>query len=187
MSIVNLLIVAFGVSADAFAVSLAQGVKVRQRLHRDALLVAITFGLFQALMPLIGWMLGAQFASFIAPVDHWVVFGILLFIGGQMLWDALRGGDDEAAATGGIGAKRLIVLALATSIDALAVGLTFAFLEVAILPAVALIGVVTAALTYIGVVLGHRVGTRWQKPAEIIGGLVLIGIGLKVLIEHLAA
>ncbi|QKJ19932.1 manganese efflux pump MntP [Microbacterium hominis] len=185
MSIVNLLVVAVGVSADAFAVSLAQGVRVRRRIHRDALLVAVTFGLFQALMPLIGWMLGAQFSAFISPVDHWVAFGILLLIGAQMLWEAFRGGDEEPA-EGRIRTRQLLVLAIATSIDALAVGLTFAFLDVAILPAVAAIGVVTAALTYIGVVLGHRVGTRFQKPAEIVGGLVLIGIGVKVLVEHLA-
>lgn len=187
MSFVNLLIVAVGVSADAFAVSLAQGVRVRRHIHRDALLVAVTFGLFQALMPLLGWLLGAQFSTLIAPVDHWVAFALLLLVGAKMIWEALRPGEADADAAGRLRARELLVLAVATSIDALAVGITFAFLDVDILPAVAVLGLVTGALTYIGVVLGHRVGTRFQKPAEIVGGLVLIGIGVKVLVEHLSA
>lgn len=186
MSFVNLLIVAVGVSADAFAVSLAQGVRVKRRIHRDALLVAITFGLFQALMPLIGYVLGAGLADVIAPIDHWIAFVLLLLIGAKMLWEAFRAGADEASA-GRIKKRELATLGFATSIDALAVGLSFAFLNVDVLPAVALIGFVTAAITYVGILLGHRVGVRYQKPAEIIGGLVLIGIGTKILLEHLLA
>lgn len=186
VSIFNLLVVAVGVSADAFAVSLAQGVRIRRHLHRDALLVALTFGLFQALMPLLGWVLGAQFSSFIAPIDHWVAFTLLLLIGGKMLWEAFHT-DHSEQTSGRVRPRELLLLAVATSIDALAVGLSFAFLHVDIVPAVIVIGVITAALTYIGVVLGHRVGTRFQAPAEVVGGLVLIGIGVKILVEHLTA
>ena len=186
MSFFTLLVVAVGVSADAFAVSLTQGVGLRRRVHRDALLIALLFGTFQALMPLIGWVLGAQFSAFIAPADHWVAFALLLVIGGKMLWEAFRPDTDDPAPAERRGrTRRLVLLAIATSIDALAVGLSFAFLDVAILPAVAVIGVVTAALAYVGVLFGHRVGTRFQKPAEILGGLVLIGIGVKILAEHL--
>lgn len=187
MSFFTLLFIAFGVSADAFAVALAQGVSVtRRRIHLDALRIALVFGLFQAVMPLIGWAVGAQLNDIIAPIDHWVAFGLLLMIGGKMLWEAFLGGDDAGAVTR-IRTRRLLALAVATSIDALAVGLSFAFLDVEIGPAVALIGVVTAAVAYLGVLIGHRVGTRWERPAEVIGGLVLIGIGTKILLEHLLA
>jgi putative Mn2+ efflux pump MntP len=184
LSFLNLLAVAVGVSADAFAVSLTQGVRARRLVHRRALLVAGTFGLFQAGMPLLGWAVGVQLDVFIAPVDHWVAFALLLAIGAKMLWEAFRSSDDTAPSDR-LGARRLLGLALATSIDALAVGLSFAFLEVPILPAIALIGVVTAGLTYLGVRIGARVGTRFQTPAEIVGGVVLIGIGVKILLEHL--
>lgn len=183
MSLFNLLVVAVGVSADAFAVSLAQGVRIKRHIHRDALLVALTFGVFQAAMPLLGWMLGAQFSAFIAPVDHWVAFGLLLLIGGKMLWEAFRP-SPHVAPSGRVRPRELFVLAIATSIDALAVGLSFAFLDVDIVPAALLIGVVTAGLTYLGVLFGHRVGTRFQAPAEIAGGLILIAIGVKILLEH---
>lgn len=186
MSFVNVLIVAFGVSADAFAVSLAQGVRVRRRIHRDALLIAVVFGVFQAVMPLLGWLLGAQLADVIEPVDHWIAFALLVAIGGKMLWEALRPAGDEPK-TSRVSIRQLLMLAVATSIDAFAVGLGFAFLHVEILPAILLIGVVTAALAYGGVLIGHRVGTRWQTPAEVVGGLVLIGIGTKILFEHLLA
>lgn len=186
MSIFNLLVVAVGVSADAFAVSMTQGVRVRSRLQRRALLLAAVFGIAQALMPLIGWLLGTQLESFIAPFDHWVAFGLLLLIGAKMLWEARRaaGGEDGEER---LRTRELVGLAIATSVDALAVGLSFAFLAVSILPAVILIGVVTAAFTYLGVLLGHRVGTRFGLAAEIVGGLVLIGIGTKILLEHLLA
>ncbi|QEW00528.1 manganese efflux pump [Microbacterium caowuchunii] len=184
MSLLTLLIVAIGVSADAFAVSLAQGVRLRRRVHREALRIALTFGLFQALMPLLGWAVGAQLNAVIAPVDHWVAFGLLTLIGGRMLWEAFHSAPAEGGA-GRIRTRRLLALALATSIDALAVGLSLAFLDVDILPAVILIGLLTAVLAYGGVLLGHRAGNRWEKPAEIAGGLVLIGIGTKILLEHL--
>lgn len=184
VSFFNLLVVSVGVSADAFAVSLSQGVRVKTRIYRDALIVALTFGLFQAAMPLVGYLLGAQFSFLIAPVDHWIAFGLLALIGGKMLWEAFRAHPDDVP-TGRIRPRELLLLGIATSIDALAVGISFAFLDVDIAPAVVLIGVITFAVSFAGVALGHRVGTRFQKPAEIGGGLVLIGIGTKILLEHL--
>ncbi len=184
VSFFNLLVVSVGVSADAFAVSLSQGVRVKTRIYRDALIVALTFGLFQAAMPLVGYLLGAQFSFLIAPVDHWIAFGLLALIGGKMLWEAFRAHPDDVP-TGRIRPRELLLLGIATSIDALAVGISFAFLDVDIVPAVVLIGVITFAVSFVGVALGHRVGTRFQKPAEIGGGLVLIGIGTKILLEHL--
>ncbi|MBZ4487872.1 manganese efflux pump MntP family protein [Microbacterium sp. cx-55] len=186
MSFFTLLVVSVGVSADAFAVSLSQGVRVTRHVYRDAFIVALTFGLFQALMPLLGFVLGAQFSTFIAPVDHWIAFGLLALIGGRMLWEAFRAHPD-AAPNGRIRPRELVLLGVATSVDALAVGISFAFLDVDIVPAVALIGVITFAVSFLGVAIGHRVGTRFQKAAEIGGGIVLIGIGTKILLEHLLA
>ncbi len=186
MSIVNLLLIALGVSADAFAVSLTQGVRARERLQRTAVTIAIVFGVFQALMPLIGWAIGSQLSTFISPYDHWLAFGLLALIGGRMLWEAIRH-RHQPVRPDRIRIRELLALGLATSIDALAVGLSFAFLQVAIIPAVLLIGVVTAVVSYAGVLIGRRVGERFQTPAEIIGGIVLIGIGVKILVEHLTA
>lgn len=186
MSFFNLFVVSIGVSADAFAVALAQGVRVTRRAHLDALTIAVTFGLFQAVMPLLGWLVGANLQAFIAPVDHWIAFGLLVLIGGKMLWEAFRSHGEEKG-PGRVPLRELLLLALATSVDALAVGISFAFLEVAILPAIALVGAVTFVLSYVGVLIGNRVGARFQKPAETVGGLVLIGIGVKILLEHLLA
>jgi putative Mn2+ efflux pump MntP len=184
MSFFNLLVISVGVSADAFAVSLSQGVRVKHQVSRDAFIVALTFGLFQALMPLLGFVLGAQFSAVIAPVDHWIAFGLLALIGGKMLWEAFRAHPDDVPG-GRVRPRELLLLAVATSVDALAVGISFAFLDVDILPAVALIGGVTFAVSFAGVAIGHRVGTRFQKAAEVGGGIVLIGIGTKILLEHL--
>jgi putative Mn2+ efflux pump MntP len=187
VSLLNLVVVALGVSADAFAVALTQGVRARRALQRQALTIALVFGLFQAGMPVVGWLVGSTLADLIAPVDHWIAFVLLVAIGAKMLWEAVRPGDDEAADAARLPVRELLALAVATSIDALAVGLSLAFLDVPIAPAAALIGVVTAMLTYAGVLLGHRLGTRFQTPAEVVGGVVLIGIGTKILIEHLIA
>ena len=138
-------------------------------------------------MPLIGWVLGTQFARYITSVDHWIAFALLGYIGGKMIWDALHEAPETApcAGEGRLDLKELLMLAVATSIDALAVGITFAFLQVSILPAVATIGLITFALSFAGVVVGNRFGTRFQKKAEIAGGVVLVLIGLKILLEHL--
>jgi putative Mn2+ efflux pump MntP len=189
MSLWTVLLIALGVSADAFAVSLARGLKIRTLRWGQALLLAGAFGLFQAVMPILGWLLGSAFASAIEDYDHWVAFGLLVLVGGKMLWEALfqRDQADGAGSGDGIGLHELLVLSLATSIDALAVGLSLSFLDVNIWMTSCIIGAITFALSLGAVFIGHRVGVRFQRPAEIIGGLILIGIGINILVEHLSA
>lgn len=186
MGFVELLLIAVGLSMDAFAVSICKGLGMRALNMRTAAVLALFFGGFQALMPVIGWALGSQFMGVIAPVDHWVAFLLLAFIGGKMLWEAVRGEEDCGCEdTSAIDLREFLVLAIATSIDALAVGISFAALSVDIAPAVALIGVTTFALSLVGVAVGHFFGSRYERPAGVVGGVVLILIGLKVLLEHL--
>ncbi len=185
MSLWALALLAVGVSADAFAVALGKGLQLRARIVRNALLIALAFGLAQALMPLLGWALGAAFAALIAPWDHWIAFALLAAVGAKMLWEAFAPGADDETERGGLSVRETLVLAVATSIDALAVGLSFAFLQVSVWLAAAAIGAVTFVLSFAAVFIGHRIGTRFRKPAEVIGGLVLIGIGTQILISHL--
>lgn len=188
MSVWALPLLALGVSADAFAVALGKGLQLRGQILRKALLLALAFGLAQAVMPLLGWLLGSAFAELIAPYDHWIAFALLAAVGGKMLWEALTpDAEDAGPGTGRLSARETVVLAVATSIDALAVGLSFAFLNFPVWLAVIAIGLVTFVLSFVAVLIGHRIGTRFRRPAEIIGGLVLIGIGAQILIEHLTA
>ena len=184
---VELFLIAVGLSMDAFAVSICKGLCMKRLNLRQAAVIALFFGGFQAVMPLIGWALGTQFERFITPVDHWIAFVLLAIIGGKMLWDAFRGDDEgiSCSVDGKLDMRELTMMAIATSIDALAVGITFAFLSVEIAPAVGLIGVTTFVLSLVGVAVGHRFGARYEKPATIAGGVVLILIGLKILLEHL--
>ena len=187
MSLLELFFIAVGLSMDAFAVAICKGLGMSRLNVRQAVVIAFFFGGFQALMPAIGWLLGAQFASFVTPVDHWIAFVLLAFIGGKMLVEALRGEDDDRSEVVDekLDLRELFMLAIATSIDALAVGITFAFLSVDIVPAASFIGVVTFVLSFAGVAIGHQFGARWEKPSTIAGGIVLILIGLKILLEHL--
>lgn len=188
MGLLELFLIAVGLSMDAFAVAVCKGLCMKRLDVRQALVIALFFGGFQGLMPLVGWALGTQFERYITPVDHWIAFGLLALIGGKMLWDALRGDDDEALACpadGKLDLRELTMLAIATSIDALAVGITFAFLRVDIAVSVGLIGATTFALSLVGVAVGHRFGARYEKTATIVGGVVLILIGTKILLEHL--
>lgn len=187
MGIVELLLIAVGLSMDAFAVSICRGLGMRRLNLRTAAVLALFFGGFQALMPLAGWALGSQFMWLIEPVDHWVAFALLAFIGGKMLWEAFHEEDEgcDCEDTSGIDLREFLVLAVATSIDALAAGISFAALSVDIVPTVALIGVITFVLSFAGVAVGHFFGARYEKPASVVGGAVLILIGLKVLLEHL--
>ena len=195
MGIAELLLIAVGLSMDAFAVSICRGLGMRRLNLRTAAVLAFFFGGFQALMPLTGWALGSQFMWLIAPVDHWVAFVLLAFIGGKMLWEAFHEGgekdgeaggcDCDATDTSAIDLREFLVLAVATSIDALAAGISFAALNVDIVLTVSLIGVITFALSFAGVAVGHFFGARYEKPASVVGGVVLILIGLKVLLEHL--
>jgi putative Mn2+ efflux pump MntP len=193
MGIWTVLLVGIGVSADAFAVSLARGLKIRQLHLSQALLIGGVFGLFQAVMPILGWLLGTAFGGLIQAFDHWVAFGLLALVGGKMLWEALFSheeapdGEPVPDAKDGIGLHELLVLAVATSIDALAVGISLALLEVNIWLTATVIGVITFVLSTAAVFIGHRVGVRYQRPAEIIGGVILIGIGISILVEHLSA
>ena len=186
MSALTLVLVALGVSADAFAVAVGKGLERRRRDLRQALVVAAVFGAFQAGMPLLGWFVGSELEDLVTSVDHWVAFVLLAAVGGRMLHEALTA-DGTVAPPRGIGWRELLVLALATSVDALAVGITFAFLPLRILPAVLLIGATTAVVSFGGVLLGQRAGARWRRPAELAGGVVLIGIGVKILLDHLSA
>ncbi len=187
MGFIELFLIGVGLSMDAFAVAVCKGLCMKRLDVRQALVIALFFGGFQALMPCVGWALGTQFEQLIAPVDHWIAFGLLALIGGKMLWDSFRGDDGGLAcpADGGIDLRELTMLAVATSIDALAVGVTFAFLGADIVLSAGLIGATTFALSLAGVAAGHRFGARYEKPATVIGGVVLILIGLKILLEHL--
>lgn len=188
MGIVELALIAVGLSMDAFAVSVCKGLGMKGLDMGQALVIALFFGGFQALMPLAGWALGSGFQSYIEPVDHWIAFALLAFIGGKMLYDAFHEEDGDEPVAGEaarLDLKEILMLAIATSIDALAVGVSFAFLQVDIVPAISLIGVITFALSLVGVAAGHQFGARFEKPATIVGGLVLILIGLKILLEHL--
>ncbi|MCE0540489.1 manganese efflux pump MntP family protein [Kineosporia rhizophila] len=184
MSFFTLLIIAVGVSADAFAVAVAKGLHLRRVTARDAASLALGFGFFQALMPLVGWLLGRSFSSYITEIDHWIAFFLLGLIGLKMIWEAVSPPDEEDDSDG-ISLRELLLLSVATSLDALAVGISFAFLSVSILPAVALIGVTTAVLTLVGVIIGRRAGGRIGRPAEIAGGVILILIGTRILLDHL--
>ena len=188
MGFVELFLIGVGLSMDAFAVSICKGLGMKCLNMGQALVIGLFFGGFQALMPLIGWALGTQLADFITPIDHWIAFILLALIGGKMLFDAFRGDDEGEAGEPKdtrLDLKELLMLAIATSIDALAVGITFAFLGVNIVLAIAVIGATTFALSVVGVAVGHVFGARYEKGATIAGGIVLILIGCKILLEHL--
>ena len=181
MSFVELLLIAVGLSMDAFAVSICKGLSLQRLRPQHAALVGLYFGGFQFLMPVIGWALGFRFERVIVSVDHWVAFFLLGIIGFGMIRESGRSeelNDD-------LGFRTMLPLAVATSIDALAVGITFAFLQVRILPAAGLIGVTTFLLSSLGVYIGHVFGLRYKARAELAGGVILILIGLKILLEHL--
>lgn len=187
MGIVELLLIAVGLSMDAFAVSICKGLGMKKVNLKVAFALALFFGGFQALMPLIGWALGGQFLWLISPIDHWIAFVLLAVIGGKMLWEAFHDeeGEDDGKPADKIDLGEFFILAVATSIDALAVGISFAALAVDIVPSILIIGVVTFCFTIAGVFVGNFFGSRYEKPASIVGGVVLILIGLKILLEHL--
>ncbi len=187
MGITGILGIGVGLSMDAFAVALCKGLGMKRVNYRHALVIALFFGMFQALMPVIGWALGTQFERFITPIDHWIAFCLLAFIGGKMLLDAVRneGCKECGEYRERLDWRELLMLAVATSIDALAVGITFAFLHVDIVLSATIIGIITFAISFAGVVVGNRFGARFERPATIVGGAVLVLIGVKILLEHL--
>ena len=183
MGLIELFLIAVGLSMDAFAVSVCKGLAMPKCTFKKAALVGLWFGGFQALMPAIGYILGAQFQEAIASIDHWIAFVLLALIGGNMIHEALDNDEEEADAS--LDVKTMFLLAVATSIDALAIGITFAFLKVNIIPAVCFIGIVTFIISFAGVKIGNVFGARYKNKAEIVGGVILILLGLKILLEHL--
>lgn len=183
MGLIELFLIAVGLSMDAFAVSVCKGLAMPKCTFKKAAIVGLWFGGFQALMPAIGYVLGAQFQEAIASIDHWIAFVLLALIGGNMIHEALDNDEEEADAS--LDVKTMFLLAVATSIDALAIGITFAFLKVNIIPAVCFIGIVTFIISFAGVKIGNVFGSRYKNKAEIVGGIILILLGLKILLEHL--
>lgn len=185
MSILTIFITALGLSMDALAVSVSSGMAVVPLRQLHALKMALFFGVFQALMPVFGYVLGMTFKDSISAFDHWIAFGLLSFIGGKLIYDSFLKEGEDRPATNPFATGTLVVLATATSIDALAVGLSFSLLEVPMFIAVLMIGAVTSLVCYPAVWLGSRLGRMFSKRAQLAGGLTLIGIGLKILVEHL--
>lgn len=186
MDPLSLITIAFALAMDAFAVALCAGLALPQLTGRHLFRLGFHFGLFQALMPIIGWLAGLTIRAWIVSYDHWIAFGLLAFVGGKMLWEALIIADEERHGGDPTRGLTMVTLALATSIDALAVGLTLATLQISIwLPAL-VIGLVAGAITLLGMLIGKRVGCRWGTRVEVLGGLLLIGIGLRILLEHLS-
>lgn len=183
MNVVNVLFIAVGLAMDAFAVSICSGVIIKKRKFKHALRFGLMFGGFQALMPILGWSAGVSFQSYVAAIDHWIVFGLLFFIGFKMIKDSFAIEEKENTASD-LSWMVLFCLAIATSIDALAVGLGFAFLEVRIIYPSVIIGLTAFLFSFAGVYIGSKIGNLFEKRIEIMGGLVLIGIGVKILLEH---
>lgn len=186
MSWLNLLGIAIGLAMDAFAVSIAAGLAIPELTRRHVFRLSFHFGLFQFMMPIIGWLAGRTVQGYISQFDHWIAFGLLAFIGGKMLWEAVM---EEGTASNGDPTRglMLVTLSVATSIDALAVGLSMAFLKISVWFPSVIIGLVAAAMTAVGIRFGSRIGSRWGKAAEITGGIVLLGIGVRILVSHLCA
>lgn len=184
MSLITVIFVAFGLAMDSFAVSIASGITIKNLKINNALKVAFSFGLFQAFMPLVGWLAGLSLREISSGIDHWIAFALLILIGLKMIYESLK---IESASKGldSLNIYILLMLSIATSIDALAVGLSFAFLKIYIVTPVIIIGIVTFLLSLLGIVIGNKLGHFFEKKIEIAGGLILIGIGIKILIEHL--
>lgn len=185
---IELFLLGIGLAMDAFAVSVCKGLGMRRLNKKQTLIIGLYFGGFQALMPLIGWLLGSQFQKYITSIDHWIAFILLSFIGGKMMIEAIREWNEEETVDvmdAPLDHKNMLVLAVATSIDALAVGITFAFLDTPIIEAITIIGITTMVISIIGVVVGNFFGSRYKSKAEFIGGLILVLLGLKILLEHL--
>ena len=185
MNFFLILVIAVGLAMDAFAVSISLGIRHPKYRMSYALKIAFMFGFFQAFMPIAGWVLGDQFRVFITSYDHWVAFIILFFIGGKMVYQGLKPSEDNNGDKDCDSFKLLLTLSVATSLDALAVGISFAFLKVNIWTSAAIIGVVTFIISFIGAELGDKIGGRFKNKAEVFGGVILLLIGSKILLEHL--
>ena len=184
MSIIEIALIGVGLAMDAFAVSICKGLAMRRMNYKKAIIIAAFFGVFQALMPALGYVLGTTFANKIAAIDHWIAFILLALIGANMIKEALSSDDDECQ-DDSLRLGDLIMLSIATSIDALAVGITFAFFNVSLLRSVSMIGIITFIICVIGVKVGNVFGEKYKSKAELAGGLILIVMGAKILIDHL--
>ena len=183
MSLTELFLIAVGLSMDAFAVSICKCLSMQKMNRKNALVIGLYFGGFQGIMPFLGYLLGSRFQDAIASYDHWIAFILLAVIGGNMIKESM---DKELEnLDSSVAFKDMVILAIATSIDALAVGVTFAFLKVQIVPAVCFIGVITFFLSVVGVKVGTIFGSRYKSKAEFVGGFILLLIGAKILVEHL--
>lgn len=186
MGIVELTLIAIGLSMDAFAVSICKGLGMTKLNYQNAAIIALFFGGFQALMPFIGWLLGSQFQTYISSFDHFIAFALLALIGGKMIAEALKKQESSCENSDVLCLKELFILAVATSIDALAVGITLALVPgTNIWASVTLIGIITFLLSIVGVTVGFKFGSRWGKKAELLGGVVLVLIGAKILAQHM--
>lgn len=186
MTTLSLIGIAIGLAMDAFAVSIGAGLTLKTVDARQTFRLAWHFGLFQAMMPVLGWLAGLSIASWIAPVDHWIAFGLLAVIGAKMIYEALKDADGDAPRSDPTKGWSLVLLSVATSIDALAVGLTLALLNVDIWYPAVVIGLVAGAFTAVGMQLGTRFGALLGRRMEVVGGVILIAIGVQILVEHLA-
>lgn len=183
MGIEEIILLSIGLAMDAFAVAICKGISMKKMNWKKALIIALYFGIFQAIMPLAGYILGHTFDTLVTNIDHWIAFILLSIIGIDMIKDGFDKNDESY--NDDIGFKTMIILAIATSIDALAVGITFAFFDVNIVFAVSLIGIITFILSIIGTKIGNKFGNKYENKAKFIGGIILILLGLKILLEHL--
>lgn len=184
MNLITIILTSFALAMDAFAVSVGGGISLKKPTLKDAVIIATFFGIFQFFMPLIGWVASLSFREFIVSFDHWIAFGLLALIGGKMLYESFQD-EEEEESTDFRNLYVLLTLAIATSIDALAVGVSFSVINTPIFLSVITIGIITFIISFLGVFIGDKFGHLFEKQAEIIGGLVLIGIGIKILFEHL--
>lgn len=190
MGIIEIFMIGVGLAADAFAVSVCRGLSMRKINYRHAVLIALTFGIFQALMPLIGWLLGQAFEGYISFLSPWIAFVLLGAIGGKMIWDTMHEEEDCPCCSekeDRLDLKDLFVMAIATSIDALAAGVTFGVKNVSIVSAITIIGITTLVICLIGVIIGNRFGAKYNKKASLAGGIILIAMGIKILVEGVLA
>lgn len=183
MGVLEILLLGIGLAMDAFAVSICKGLSMKKMNWKNAIIIALYFGIFQAIMPMIGYFLGTTFESFVTTFDHWIAFILLVLIGGNMIKESFDNEDEKK--NDKVDFKTMIVLAIATSIDALAVGITFAFFDVNLSLAVSIIGIITFFISIFGVKIGNRFGDKYQNKAELMGGVILVLLGIKILLEHL--
>ena len=183
MGIIEIVLIGLSLAMDAFAVSICKGLSMKKMNWKSAIIISLYFGIFQAFMPVVSYFLGSTFESYVTNIDHWIAFILLSLIGGNMIKESFDSEDKKK--NDKIDFKTMIALAIATSIDALAIGITFAFFEVNLLLSISIIGIITFLLSIIGVKIGNKFGDKYQNKAEFVGGLILVLLGIKILLEHL--